>query len=474
MADPETIGKYEIRGVLGKGAMGVVYKGFDPHVERTVAIKTVRKDLVDPDIAAEIMTRFRNEARAAGRLLHPNIVTIYEYGDDGGTAFIAMEFVEGTGLREYLNRKASLGVPQIVSIMAQLMLALAFAHERGVVHRDIKPANLILTPQGALKVADFGIARIDTSTLTSAGMVIGTPSYMSPEQCTGKPIDHRADLFSAGVVLYELLTGEKPFVGALETIVYKICHEEPRAPSQASHLPLSPAVDAFMAKALAKKPEARYPTARDFLVALRHAFDPQGAPNETEDMTVMDFTSVTLLPIAPPAWEDTVLGTVERQLAQFVGPMAKVMVKKAAAQAHDLAGLYTLLSANIGDDHQRRRFADGIRSVEPTVSPARGGTSPGTSAAPRTPKSPEAAPSAASASRATGERTRAVHVPLDQTFVDQIAGKLAVYLGPIAKVLTRKAAQQAAGQQEFVRLVAGHLGAQERGAFLREIGFTAD
>src|SRR6266700_4681343 len=231
MADPGKIGKYRIDSVLGKGAMGVVYKAFDPGIERAVAIKTVRKDLVDPDIVEQSMARFKNEARAAGRLLHPNIVSVYEYGEDEANAFIVMEYVEGTGLREFLNRGANFDLPQIVAIMTQLLLALDFAHERGVVHRDIKPANLILTAGGALKVADFGIARIDTSSLTTMGMVMGTPSYMSPEQCQGQSVDRRSDIFSAGVVFYELLTGEKPFAGAMETIGYKICHENPRPPS---------------------------------------------------------------------------------------------------------------------------------------------------------------------------------------------------------------------------------------------------
>src|SRR4029079_14111925 len=194
MARPARRGKYEIQGVLGKGAMGVVYKAFDPHIERVVAIKTVRKDLVDPDLAEQFMARFKNEARAAGRLHHPNIVGVYEYGEDDSVAFIAMEYVDGTGLREYLNRKARFEIGQIVAIATQLLQALEFAHGRGVVQRDIKPANLILTSDGALKVADFGIARIDTTSLTMTGMVMGTPSYMSPEQCQGKDSDHRTDL----------------------------------------------------------------------------------------------------------------------------------------------------------------------------------------------------------------------------------------------------------------------------------------
>src|ERR1700682_3926214 len=269
MADPEKIGKYVIQSVLGKGAMGVVYKAFDPHIERVVAIKTVRKDLVDPDLAAQFMGRFKNEARAAGRLHHPNIVGVYEYGEDDKVAFIAMEYVEGAGLREYLNRRTTFDFAHLAALMEQLLDALEFAHDRGVVHRDIKPSNLIITNQGLLKVADFGIARVDTSNLTMVGMMIGTPPYMSPEQIRGLEVDHRSDLFSAGVVLYELLTGDKPFSGNMDAVTYKICHEEPQPPSERSALKLPVEVDRLIATALAKDPKARYQDARAFHDALR-------------------------------------------------------------------------------------------------------------------------------------------------------------------------------------------------------------
>ena len=258
VVEPTRLGKYEIEGVLGKGAMGIVYKARDPHIERTVAIKTVRKDLLDADLAVHFMDRFRNEARAAGRLHHPNIVGIYEYGEAQNVAYIAMEYIDGTGLREYLNRKARFELTQVIAILTQLLAALEFAHAQGVVHRDIKPANLILAPGGELKVADFGIARIDASNMTMTGMVMGTPSYMAPEQCRGLPSDHRADLFSVGVVLYELLTGARPFEGSVESIAYKICHEEPRPPSELSPLKLPPAMDSLVATALAKRPDDRF------------------------------------------------------------------------------------------------------------------------------------------------------------------------------------------------------------------------
>jgi len=459
MAEPEKIGKYVIQGVLGKGAMGVVYKAFDPHIERVVAVKTVRKDLVDPDLAVQVMARFQNEAKAAGRLLHPNIVSVYEYDEDEVNAFIAMEYVEGTGLREYLNRKASFDLGQIVAIVSQLLLALDFAHERGVVHRDVKPANLILTSGGTLKVADFGIARIDTSNLTNAGMVMGTPSYMSPEQCQGKEIDRRSDLFSCGVVLFELLTGEKPFAGSIEAIAFKICYEEARAPSELSKLELPPALDAIVATALAKDPATRFQNAKAFNRALRLALDPEiNIKREAQDATEINLAAVKLQAQAAPVWDDTTLHTIERQLADLVGPMARVMVKKAAAKSRDTVELYTLLSESISDPEVRKKFAAGM-----TGATAERAASNRTGTGVRHTMAPQL--------RSLGGGAEA-QAPLDPVFVEETTSRLAVYLGPIAKIVTRKAAADAANRQEFVQRVADHLGAQERGAFLREVGFV--
>ena len=459
MADPEKIGKYIIQSVLGKGAMGVVYKAFDPHIERVVAVKTVRKDLVDPDLAVQVMARFQNEAKAAGRLLHPNIVSVYEYAEDEVNAFIAMEYVEGTGLREYLNRKASFDLGQIVAIVSQLLLALDFAHERGVVHRDVKPANLILTSGGTLKVADFGIARIDTSNLTNAGMVMGTPSYMSPEQCQGKEIDRRSDLFSCGVVLYELLTGEKPFSGSIEAIAFKICYEQPRLPSEISKLAVSPALDAIVTTSLSKDPTTRFQNAKAFNRALRLALDPEvSIKREAQDATAINLAAVKLQAHAAPVWDDTTLHTIERQLANLVGPMARVMVKKAAAKSRDTAELYTLLSESISDPEVREKFVAGMTGATGEQS-AISQTATGV----RSTLPPQL--------RSLTGSTEAM-APLDPDFVEQTTSRLAVYLGPIARIVVRRAAHEAANRQEFVQRVAGHLGAQERGAFLRESGFV--
>ena len=451
MSDPARLGKYEVQGVLGKGAMGVVYKAIDPDIERTVAIKTVRKDVLDADLAAQFMARFRNEARAAGRLHHPNIIGIYEYGEDRDVAFIAMEFVDGIGLREYLNRKARFELHQIAAILSQLLLALDFAHAQGVVHRDIKPANLIVTSAGTLKVADFGIARIDAASLTMTGMVMGTPAYMAPEQCRGLPSDHRADLFSAGVVLYELLTGVKPFGDSMESITYRICHEQAPPPSSKSVLTLSASIDDVVAKALAKAADDRFPNARAFQIALRAAIGDLQAGAQGEP-TVLNVADVVLQPAGTPTWDDATLATAERRLAQFVGPMAKIFVRQAAAGARDARELYTRLAERIDDPGARDRF-----------------TASGPAADSSGTHSPRGTRATVSSGSAAGTRTRSAR-PLDQAYIDDTTTRLAVYLGPIAKIVARKAAQQARDADEFVQLVAEHIGTQERRAFLRDVG----
>ena len=266
-----------------------------------------------------------------------------------------MEYVEGAGLREYLNRRVTFDFAQLVALMDQLLNALEFAHARGVVHRDIKPSNLIVTNQGVLKVADFGIARVDRTDLTMAGMLIGTPLYMSPEQCRGLDVDARSDLFSAGVVLYELLTGEKPFRGNMETITYKICHEDPEPPSRLSKLKLPAAVDQLIATALAKDPAARFQDAHAFRDSLRDVGQMSVEVEDGAGTTMMAIGTLRLQKPAP-AWDDETLLTAERELARALGPMAKVIVHRAAAQASDRAELCSILSDSIIDPETRRNF----------------------------------------------------------------------------------------------------------------------
>jgi len=289
MTTPTHLGKYEITEVLGTGAMGVVYKGFDPGIRRIVAIKTIRRELLTGDRPATAMlARFRNEARAAGRLAHPGIVAVYDYGEDAEVAYIAMEYVEGNSLREYFGRGARFGERDAVSIMSQLLEALAHAHERKVWHRDIKPANLIVMMNGRVKVADFGIARIEASDLTQTGAVMGSPGYMAPEQYAAREIDHRADLFAAGVVFYQLLTNTKPFVGTQEQIAYAVCHTQAPKPSTVDPGHAWQRYDAILANALAKKPEDRYQGAEAFLAAILDAHAAPVSPAVSEETIITE------------------------------------------------------------------------------------------------------------------------------------------------------------------------------------------
>ncbi len=261
------LGRFEISSVLGQGAMGVVYLANDPQIGRPVAIKTVRPGMDRDETAIEIEERLRKEARLAGRLQHPNIVTIYDVGRDGDDYFIAMEYVEGKSLTRYLVAPDDLPLSAKIAIVRQTAEALAHAHERGVLHRDIKPGNILIARDGRVKVTDFGIGRFTnaaTSDLTRTGQMIGSPAYMSPEQVRGEKLDGRSDLFSLGVVLYELLTSVRPFPGeSITTLVYQILHTEPRDPLELkANLP--PATREVMARLLAKQPEKRPADAHAF------------------------------------------------------------------------------------------------------------------------------------------------------------------------------------------------------------------
>lgn len=293
MSIPSRLGKYEIQRELGQGAMGIVYEGHDPVIDRRVAIKTLKREQIERSEADEVIARFKREAQAAGRLNHPNVVAIYEYGEEAdGTAFIAMEFVRGRELKDLFDADERLPLPLVGHIMGQLLGALEHAHRNGVTHRDIKPANIILLPDNTVKVADFGVARIESSNLTQAGTVIGTPSYMSPEQFMGQTVDGRSDLFSAGVVLYQLLTGEKPFTGALTTIMHKVLKEDPTWPS-VLNFNVSPQLDAVVRKALAKRPADRYQDAGQFRSALDAALTaPAGMDATIANATLADDATV--------------------------------------------------------------------------------------------------------------------------------------------------------------------------------------
>ena len=253
--------------------MGVVYQAVDPTIGRTLAIKTIRlREVDDPAQRDRLKERLFREARSAGVLSHPNIVTIYDMEEDDGVAYIAMQFVNGPTLDEVMSRPKAMGAQELFRILRQTASALDFAHEKGIVHRDIKPANIMIDEHGTAKIADFGIAKVGTSgNLTLSGTILGTPNYMSPEQVQGKPVDGRADQFSLGVVAYEILTGERPFGGEhLGTVVYRIVAEEPAVVHRLNPS-LSPEIDTVIRKALSKKADGRYRSCIDFINALEGA-----------------------------------------------------------------------------------------------------------------------------------------------------------------------------------------------------------
>ena len=263
MNAPTTIGKYQIQDVLGQGGMGIVYRAFDPAIERTVAIKTITKSALDPSDLQYVLTRFRHEARAVGRLTHPRIAAIYDYGENDDLAWIVMELVNGKSLFHHLQGEARFGLKEIGELIRQLLDGLGYAHVQGVVHRDIKPSNILINDDGRLKLTDFGIARIDTSTLTQMGEIMGSPGYMSPEQFLGTDIDARGDIYSVGVIAYELLAARRPFTGNNAEVMRQALNERPASPSDFNPK-ISVQLDWAVHKALAKKREDRFQTAQEF------------------------------------------------------------------------------------------------------------------------------------------------------------------------------------------------------------------
>ena len=358
MAEFSKLGKYEIRGELGRGAMGVVYEGYDPLIERVVALKTIRADQLVGDNAREIVARFRREAQAAGRLSHPNIVSIYDFGEDAGVWYIAMEFVKGRELKEYFEAHERFSTADSVRILTQILSALGYSHKLGVIHRDIKPANIILLADGSVKVADFGIAHIESSELTQVGAVLGTPSYMSPEQIQGLPIDGRSDLFSVGVILYQFLTGERPFTGSSTITMRKVLEENPLPPSR-FNVQLPGAMDAVVRKSLEKRADDRYQSADEFAAAL------QTAAHSTSTAS----SDPTLISAPPPtaAVSGAKLAGSTRTQAMPMGA-APASAPPAKSRAPIYAAIALLgVALVVGYGLSQRRSGDSAKLAQPTA-----------------------------------------------------------------------------------------------------------
>jgi serine/threonine-protein kinase len=266
------LGRYRILGELGRGAMGTVYRAHDPLIEREVAIKTLHPNL-PKDVIADVRKRFLREAKSAGRLNHPNIVTIFDVGEQDGIAYMAMELLEGRSLQHILDESARLPFQTIADIIAQVADALDLAQQLGIVHRDVKPANIVVSASGHAKLTDFGVAYVPASTMTQTGTMIGSPRYMSPEQVLGLPIDPRSDIFSLGVVLYEMLTGQAPFARPEDSTIFPLINRiatERHPPVTQSDPSIPAAFEPILDKVLAKKPEERYQRASEMAADLRN------------------------------------------------------------------------------------------------------------------------------------------------------------------------------------------------------------
>ena len=285
MDDLKTLGRYQIQGVLGKGAMGLVYDGLDPNLNRRVAIKTILTQKLDAEAARMVAVRFEREVLAVARLNHRNIVQVYDFGAEGDLAYIVMEYIQGRELKDFFDARERFDLKRIFQLMTELLDALEFAHEAGIVHRDIKPGNVMVDAAGHAKLTDFGVARVadaggQGAEATRVGAMGGTPSYMSPEQVQGQTVDRRSDIFSAGIIFYQFLTGQKPFEGNQFALQQKIVLEDPVWPSALVQVP--PEYARVMARALAKDVEQRYQTARAFSDALQRILHgkPPEDPNE--------------------------------------------------------------------------------------------------------------------------------------------------------------------------------------------------
>jgi eukaryotic-like serine/threonine-protein kinase len=278
----DKVGKYVIRGELGIGGMGLVFTAWDSVIQREVAIKAIKKSMFPEHELDGLMKRFRQEAQVVGKLMHPRVIQIYDYLEDEIGAYIVMELATGQTLADVIAAKAPLNLYQIERVMLQVLEGIGYAHAHGVIHRDMKPGNVFICAEGRVKIGDFGIAHIESSTLTRVGEILGTPYYMSPEQFTGETLDGLSDLFAIAVFLYEWLTGVRPFSGSVVEVMHQVLHKQPPKPSHLNPL-ISAEIEAVLYQALAKNPADRYPSAQAFAQAIQTAFHRSHAQNVFSD-----------------------------------------------------------------------------------------------------------------------------------------------------------------------------------------------
>jgi serine/threonine-protein kinase len=441
-APPRAFGRYSVLGVLGRGAMGIVYKAHDPALDREVAIKVVITELLDADDRADYLERFRREARAAARCAHRHIVAVYDFAEAEGNPFIVMELVDGIELGRLIRDCGKIPVDDAVELTTQMLAALGHAHALGIVHRDIKPANVLVLPDTQVKIADFGVARLGDISRTQIGTVVGTPKYMAPEQALGKPVDHRADLFAAAAIFHQMLSGKPPFTGDTpDEIVARVIHGEPGGLDEAEtqRFPMLPSL---FERALAKNPEQRFPTAEAFAAALRQVL---GGAEDTGDSTRIAPRAA----VAAATLDARTVDEAEKALASHIGPIAKILVKKAAGTATTQMQLYQAVAGNIADETARSAFLRRAAAA-----------------------SGEASQSGTTGTASLGA-TRAA--PLAPEVLEAAQEALTFFVGPIARILVRKAAERAPSEAAFYEFLETHLPREEdKTAFRRRLRKDAD
>ncbi len=456
---PATVGKYRVDSVIGRGAMGVVYKGFDPQIDRPVAIKTLRLELLEDLDRQTLLARFAAEARAAGRCVHPNIVTVFDYVEQEGAPHIVMEYVDAGTLDAVIKSGSLPPLAQVGEIMAQLLSALGHAHDQGVIHRDVKPTNILCPGATTVKITDFGVARFDALGLTRSGAAgaIGTPNYMSPEQFLGRGVDARTDIFSAGVILYQLLTGERPFAASsIPELMRKLMNDPTPAP-KALRPELPDALDAMTRAALARHPEERPESAKAFAEAMAAAIAAAGGADADAprlDLTILsrsggDARGAPEEPPsargAPTSLSQTMaerltpesLLDLERALARSVGPIAKHLLKRAAGDATDPDRLVSTLTNAIPSEREAQAFRE-------------------------------------AAERTLKAKDELTSVRLEATVSDAelatATRALTPFMGPMAKILARRVAAKALGRDDFHERLAAEIPTEpDRKAFLAAV-----
>lgn len=453
---PPNIGRYVVEELVGVGGMGQIYKAQDPVLRRTVAIKLISTKLMSGADRADYIRRFRREAEAAARCAHPNIVAVYDFALHEEQPYLAMEFVSGRSLRQLLDDAPVMDVPDAIAIMLQVLDALGSAHDQGVIHQDIKPGNIMLTTEQRVKVGDFGISRLMNTETTTIFSTIGTPSYMSPEQCRGDDvIDGRSDIFSAGATLFEMVSGERAFQGRNVTEVsHRIQNDTlPLLPAHVRNT--APRLQLVLERAMGKHPADRFDTGADMAEALRQVLREAG-PDSTRIAPEARATTVAS-PRPPredsiarqpqPPLDPTLLKGLEDKLRAYVGPVARILVQTVAARGRSAADLCAELAQSVPDEADRERFLREVSSVARIL-----------------PAAPAGGPALSDSS---GRRGLAVSLPEQE--LERAQAALTQFVGPIARILVRRAAANASTVEVLWQALSTHIEQPaERAAFLRQ------